>query len=105
MAPLIYGPMYSATYAATLNVMPGAFFLLGGALTVPAVVIFGWLYMQHRKERKEKKRKEKEANGDSSILKEVTLITGPKETQICAPIISGFASTGVDNAAFEGDKA
>jgi hypothetical protein len=33
--------MYNATYAATINVMPGAFFILGGILTVPAVIIFG----------------------------------------------------------------
>lgn len=92
--------MYSAVYAATLNIMPGAFFLLGGALTMPAVVIFIWLYLQHRREAKEKRKEEKEINTDNSILKEVTLITGPKETQIRSPII-----TGVDNVAFEGDKA
>lgn len=97
--------MYSATYAATLNIMPGAFFLLGGALTVPAVVIFAWLYMQHRKEAMEKKRKEQQANLDNnSILKDVTLVTAIKETQICSPVINGF-SGGVDNAAFEAEKA
>lgn len=41
LMPLLYGPMYSATYAATINSMPGAFFILGGVLTVPAVIIFG----------------------------------------------------------------
>lgn len=40
LMPLVYGPMYSAVYAATMHTMPGAFFLLGGALTTPAVVIF-----------------------------------------------------------------
>lgn len=100
LTPLVYGPMYSATYAATLNVMPGAFFLLGGALTVPAVAIFAWLYVQHRKEAKEKIRKEQEPNIDNSILKDVTLVTSPKETQICSPIING----GIDNAAFEAEK-
>lgn len=96
--------MYSATYAATLNIMPGAFFLLGGALTVPAVIIFAWLYLQHRKEAKEKKLADQEANLDNSILKDVTLVTAPKETQICSPIINGFAGGGVDNAAFEAEK-
>ncbi|KAK5649903.1 hypothetical protein RI129_000932 [Pyrocoelia pectoralis] len=50
LMPLVYGPLYSATYAATMNTMPGAFFLLGGCLTLPACVIFGWMYLQHRKE-------------------------------------------------------
>ncbi|XP_054280936.1 solute carrier family 46 member 3 [Macrosteles quadrilineatus] len=51
LMPLVYGPMYSAVYAATMNTMPGAFFLLGGALTFPAVIIFGWMYTEHRKDR------------------------------------------------------
>lgn len=40
LMPLVYAPMYTSVYAATLNTLPGAFFLLGGALTVPAVGIF-----------------------------------------------------------------
>jgi PCFT/HCP family folate transporter-like MFS transporter 1/3 len=40
LMPLVYGPMYSAVYAATMHTVPGAFFLLGGGLTAPAVIIF-----------------------------------------------------------------
>lgn len=40
LMPLVYAPMYTTVYAATIDVLPGAFFLLGGALTSPAVVIF-----------------------------------------------------------------
>ncbi|XP_074030486.1 probable peptidoglycan muropeptide transporter SLC46 isoform X2 [Leptinotarsa decemlineata] len=40
LMPLVYGPMYNATYAATINWMPGAFYILGGFLTIPAVFIF-----------------------------------------------------------------
>lgn len=40
LVPLIYAPLYAAVYSATMNTLPGAFFLLGGAMTVPAVVIF-----------------------------------------------------------------
>lgn len=40
LVPLIYSPLYAYVYASTLNVLPGAFFLMGGAMTVPAVVIF-----------------------------------------------------------------
>lgn len=40
LMPLVYAPMYTTVYAATMNTLPGAFFLLGGALTTPAVIIF-----------------------------------------------------------------
>ena len=40
IVPLIYGPMYSYIYRTTLETMPGAFFLIGGALTAPAAAIF-----------------------------------------------------------------
>ncbi|KAL1131848.1 hypothetical protein AAG570_011459 [Ranatra chinensis] len=41
IVPVVYGPMYSALYRATMDTLPGAFFLLGGALTAPALIIFG----------------------------------------------------------------
>ncbi|XP_072940639.1 proton-coupled folate transporter-like [Epargyreus clarus] len=50
MTPLIYGPLYSRVYSATLRVLPGAVFLLGAGLTVPAIIIFGWLYFEQKKE-------------------------------------------------------
>ncbi|PSN43506.1 hypothetical protein C0J52_13408 [Blattella germanica] len=50
LMPLVYGPMYSAVYAATMHTVPGAFFLLGGGLTTPAVLIFLWMYFEHKKE-------------------------------------------------------
>lgn len=40
MMPLVYAPMYTTVYTATIKTFPGAFFLLGGGLTVPAVLIF-----------------------------------------------------------------
>lgn len=40
MMPLIYAPMYTTVYTATIKSFPGAFFLLGGGLTMPAVLIF-----------------------------------------------------------------
>lgn len=53
LMPLVYAPMYTTVYASTINVLPGAFFLLGGALTAPAVVIFLWMYGVHKREEKE----------------------------------------------------
>lgn len=40
IVPVVYGPMYNAIYNATRQTLPGAFFLIGGALTAPAVFIF-----------------------------------------------------------------
>ncbi|XP_053602861.1 proton-coupled folate transporter-like [Plodia interpunctella] len=51
--PLVYGPLYSRVYMATLNVLPGAVFLLGSFLILPAVFIFIWLYFEHKKDKKE----------------------------------------------------
>ncbi|XP_015601761.1 uncharacterized protein LOC107270866 [Cephus cinctus] len=51
LMPLVYGPMYSFVYGATMNTFPGTFFLLGGCLTIPAVIAFLWLYTEHRKDR------------------------------------------------------
>lgn len=51
MTPLIYGPLYSRVYIATLSILPGAVFLLGALLTFPAVIIFWWLYFEHKKDR------------------------------------------------------
>ncbi|XP_075970207.1 lysosomal proton-coupled steroid conjugate and bile acid symporter SLC46A3-like [Anticarsia gemmatalis] len=50
MTPLLYGPLYSKVYDATLKILPGAVFLLGSFLTLPAVAIFTWLYFEHKKD-------------------------------------------------------
>lgn len=52
LMPLVYAPMYTTVYTATLKTLPGAFFLLGGALTAPAVIIFFWMYGVHKKDKK-----------------------------------------------------
>ncbi|XP_063531903.1 proton-coupled folate transporter-like [Cydia strobilella] len=53
--PLVYGPLYSRVYMATLNILPGAVFLLGAVLTLPSIAIFGWLYFEHKKDQEGKK--------------------------------------------------
>lgn len=40
LMPLMYAPMYTTIYAATLTTLPGAFFIVGSVLTAPAVIIF-----------------------------------------------------------------
>ncbi|KAF5270431.1 hypothetical protein FQR65_LT05619 [Abscondita terminalis] len=81
LMPLVYGPLYSATYASSMNTMPGAFFLLGGCLTVPACVIFGWMYLQHKKD---------------AIRAEASKLAIENGT-----MDKKATTTGIDNAAFE----
>ncbi|KAJ2947157.1 hypothetical protein O0L34_g16515 [Tuta absoluta] len=52
MMPLVYGPLYSQVYIATLNILPGAVFLLGAVLTLPSIAIFWWLYFEQKKDLK-----------------------------------------------------
>ncbi|XP_023027518.1 probable peptidoglycan muropeptide transporter SLC46 isoform X1 [Leptinotarsa decemlineata] len=51
--PLLYGPLYSKIYAATISFFPGAFYMTSAVLTIPAVLIYVWLYMEFRKDEKE----------------------------------------------------
>ncbi|XP_061704889.1 probable peptidoglycan muropeptide transporter SLC46 isoform X1 [Cydia pomonella] len=81
MMPLVYAPMYTSTYTATIKSFPGAFFVLGGALTVPAVVIFLWLYLASKKYSNKTSDEETDAKNEDAPVK-----------------------TGLDNKAFEDDK-
>ncbi|KAJ8732509.1 hypothetical protein PYW07_015108 [Mythimna separata] len=51
MVPLVYGPLYSRVYMATINIFLGTVYILGAVLTLPAFAIFGWLYYQNKKEK------------------------------------------------------
>ncbi|XP_050342611.1 uncharacterized protein LOC126768499 isoform X2 [Nymphalis io] len=57
LMPLVYVPLYTKVYVATMEVLPGAVFLLGSAMTLPAVAVFIWLFWEHitiqRKQTKE----------------------------------------------------
>ncbi|XP_013178249.1 PREDICTED: proton-coupled folate transporter-like [Papilio xuthus] len=52
--PLIYAPIYTKVYVASLHILPGTVFLLSIASTIPVLVIFSWFYHEHRKSVKEK---------------------------------------------------
>ncbi|CAK1579468.1 unnamed protein product [Parnassius mnemosyne] len=69
MMPLVYAPMYTTVYAATLKTFPGAFFLLGGGLTLPAVLIFLWLYLVNKKHPVDAKDKDNEMKSESKLEK------------------------------------
>ncbi|KAL4704084.1 hypothetical protein ACJJTC_004430 [Scirpophaga incertulas] len=48
LMPLVYVPLYTQVYNATMEVLPGAVFLMGAAMTVPAVIVFVCLFVEHR---------------------------------------------------------
>lgn len=39
LTPLLYVPLYTKVYTATMEVLPGAVFLLGAGLTLPALAV------------------------------------------------------------------
>nr|CAD7398009.1 unnamed protein product [Timema poppensis] len=49
-APLVYSPMYSLVYASTLKTLPGAVYLLGAALLVPAAAMFMTMYLLQKQD-------------------------------------------------------
>ncbi|XP_047516259.1 solute carrier family 46 member 3-like [Pieris napi] len=57
LMPLIYVPLYTKVYTATMEVLPGAVFLMGSAMTLPAVCVFIWLLWEHRRNLRISKKK------------------------------------------------
>ncbi|XP_045778100.1 proton-coupled folate transporter-like [Maniola jurtina] len=51
--PVIYTPLYSKVYSNTLESLPGAFYLLGALMTVPAILVFAILYTIYRREQRD----------------------------------------------------
>ncbi|XP_031624861.1 solute carrier family 46 member 3 isoform X2 [Contarinia nasturtii] len=62
IAPLIYSPVLAAIYSATLTTMPGAFFLVGGCMSFPGILLFLWIYTINRAEAREKAQNDATAN-------------------------------------------
>ncbi|CAK1603873.1 unnamed protein product [Parnassius mnemosyne] len=54
LMPVVYAPLYSRVYIATIDYLPGAVFLLSIVSSIPALIIFSWIYNQHRKGIKKK---------------------------------------------------
>lgn len=96
LMPLIYGPMYSSIYAATMKTFPGTFFIVGACMTMPAVLAFFWLYTEHRRDRKLQREEDKE---ESRAIDSRQPVGENAKTQATLP-----AMNGITNAAFESDQ-
>ncbi|XP_041975986.1 solute carrier family 46 member 3-like [Aricia agestis] len=48
LMPLVYIPLYTMVYAATMEVLPGAVFLMGSAMTIPALIVFIWILVDYK---------------------------------------------------------
>lgn len=97
LMPLLYGPMYSFVYRSTMETFPGAFFILGGILTSPAVFAFLWLYREHRRDRIKLEKEEaaqKKDIGDNNLENNLSL----------TKILTESEKSGIENAAFESEK-
>ncbi|XP_033225472.1 tetracycline resistance protein, class H isoform X2 [Belonocnema kinseyi] len=97
LMPLVYGPMYSFVYRATMDTFPGAFFILGGVLTSPAVFAFLWLYKEHRQDRirlEKKEAAEKMDKGDGNLENNLSMTKITNEVE----------KVGIDNEGFESEK-
>ncbi|XP_038210470.1 solute carrier family 46 member 3-like [Zerene cesonia] len=63
LMPLIYVPLYTRVYTATMEVLPGAVFLMGSGMTLPAIAVFLFLFVEHRRNLK----KGKNVNSDTDV--------------------------------------
>ncbi|XP_052738477.1 solute carrier family 46 member 3-like [Bicyclus anynana] len=59
LMPLVYVPLYTQVYVATMEVLPGAVFLMGSAMTIPAVIVFIYLFWEHRRNQRRLKEQNK----------------------------------------------
>ncbi|KAH8262259.1 hypothetical protein KR026_010704 [Drosophila bipectinata] len=84
LMPMVFAPMYTTLYAATLRVLPGAFFLLGGGLTMFSVIIFLWMYRFQLKQRRRLARSDaerasvKDPNGNINAIEALALASEAK---------------------------
>ncbi|XP_061728977.1 proton-coupled folate transporter-like [Cydia pomonella] len=68
LANMIFGPVYSWLYRETLSVDPGIIYYVSAAFTVPPIIIFIWIFIQHKKDtRKEMKKKNITTNVDPGL--------------------------------------
>ncbi|KAL0125339.1 hypothetical protein PUN28_004466 [Cardiocondyla obscurior] len=103
LMPLVYGPMYSAIYAATMNTVPGTFFIAGGCMTMPAIFAFFWLYTEHRKDRMLKEQKEPEATMNHKN-EEATDYNSKASSFRIVDAQKSTMMNGIDNVAFESEQ-
>ncbi|GBP87761.1 hypothetical protein EVAR_28643_1 [Eumeta japonica] len=50
LTSMVFGPFYSWVYMLTLSIYAGIMFFVSTILVIPAVVIFGWFYIDHRRQ-------------------------------------------------------
>ncbi|XP_035435164.2 proton-coupled folate transporter-like [Spodoptera frugiperda] len=53
LIPVVYTPLYSKLFSNTVGTLPGAVYMLGGVMTIPAFLIFIILFIMHRREERD----------------------------------------------------
>ncbi|CAG4936874.1 unnamed protein product [Colias eurytheme] len=62
LAALLFDPTYSILYARTISIFTGSVFIFSAVMSIPAIAILMWLFIQHRRERKERRKEDTELN-------------------------------------------
>ncbi|KAG7299696.1 hypothetical protein JYU34_016693 [Plutella xylostella] len=68
---LVYIPLYTRVYTATMQWFPGFMFLMTGGLMVPILIVFIWLLYEHRKQARRQQDPREMLNIDTNIVKQV----------------------------------
>ncbi|XP_049876744.1 proton-coupled folate transporter-like [Pectinophora gossypiella] len=70
IVPVIYTPIYSKIYAKTIETFPGTFYIVGGAMTIPAFFIFIILYVLYKRQQRDvvKNPEEKEKHAHENAV-------------------------------------
>ncbi|XP_050678237.1 proton-coupled folate transporter-like isoform X1 [Leptidea sinapis] len=55
LAALLFDPTYSTLYSRTISIFTGAVYIFSAIMTIPAISILLWLFVQHRSEAKQKR--------------------------------------------------
>ncbi|KAK5648545.1 hypothetical protein RI129_003437 [Pyrocoelia pectoralis] len=58
LTPLLFGLLYNLVYRSTIEVLPGAFYLVVSIVWIPCMTLFGWLYVQENNDAKEAQNQE-----------------------------------------------
>ncbi|XP_041984599.1 proton-coupled folate transporter-like [Aricia agestis] len=53
IAPAIYTPMYTQIYTMYIDTVPGMFYIVGGIMTIPTIIIYIHIYIMYRHQKRD----------------------------------------------------
>ncbi|KAB0804046.1 hypothetical protein PPYR_01016 [Photinus pyralis] len=55
LTPLVFGLLYNLVYRSTIDILPGAFYIVASVVWIPVMILFGWLYVQEKRDARDVK--------------------------------------------------